>query len=77
MIWPIIYTHLRHWANELDDRGHHEEAEYVRRKLGGESLVDETEEQERAKELLALLQKAEEPGRTREFLEMTRRLEER
>lgn len=21
MIWPIIYTHLRHWANELDDRG--------------------------------------------------------
>jgi hypothetical protein len=45
--------------------------------LGGKSLVDETEEQERAKELLAILQKAEEPGRTREFLEMTRRLEER
>lgn len=77
MIWPIIYTHLRHWADELDDRGHREEAEYVRRRLMSKSLVDETEEQGRARELLALLQKAEEPGRTREFLEMTRRLEER
>ena len=77
MNWKIIYTHLRHWANELDERGHREEAEYVRRRLMSKSLVDETEEQERAKELLALMQKVEEPGRTREFLEMTRRLEER
>jgi hypothetical protein len=50
---------LRHWANELDDRGHREEAEYVRRKLGGKSLVDETEEQERAKELLDIMRRAE------------------
>lgn len=59
MIWPIIYTHLRHWANELDDRGHREEAEYVRRCLMGKSLVDETEEQERARKLLDLMRRAE------------------
>lgn len=59
MIWPIIYTHLRHWANEPDDRGHREEAEYVRRRLMGKSLVDETEEQERARELLDLMRRAE------------------
>lgn len=59
MIWPIIYTHLRHWANELDDRGHREEAEYVRRRLMGKSLVDETEEQERARKLLDLMRRAE------------------
>lgn len=60
MNWKVIYTHLRHWANELDDRGHREEAEYVRRRLAGKSSVDETEEQERAKELIALLRKADE-----------------
>lgn len=59
MIWPIIYTHLRHWANELDDRGHREEAEYVRRRFMGKSLVDETEEQERARELLSIMRRAE------------------
>lgn len=59
MIWPIIYTRLRHWANELDDRGHREEAEYVRRRLMSKSLVDETEEQGRARELLDIMRRAE------------------
>lgn len=59
MIWPIIYTHLRHWANELDDRGHREEAEYVRKRLMSKSLVDETEEQERARKLLDIMRRAE------------------
>lgn len=59
MIWPIIYTHLRHWANKLDDRVHREEAEYVRRRLMSKSLVDETEEQERARKLLDIMRRAE------------------
>lgn len=59
MNWKVIYTHLRHWANELDDRGHREEAEYVRKRLMGKSLVDETEEQERARKLLNIMRMAE------------------
>lgn len=55
----LLHTHLRHWANELDDRGHREEAEYVCRRLMGKSLVDETEEQERARKLLDLMRRAE------------------